>query len=453
MFIGRKKELDYLDKVYASNTKEFGVIYGRRRIGKTSLIDKFIEDKPHLFFQAKEDSAYGNLRAFSYELNKLLNLPANFIFSSWQEALDALSNHFSNRRYVFVIDEYPYVTKQDKSFSSLMQDFFDHSSNNLMLIISGSDVSFLQKEIKNKKSPLYKRKTFEMNIGKLPLEEALLFLKDYDNETKCSFLSMMSTIPYYLSAINTQNSFEEEMKRLVINEYGIFFNLPDNVLSKSSKPDIYNSILFAIANRKITISDISSFIGEDTGKVSKYMITLLNSEIVERKTSFKGNKKNNYYIISDPLLRFWYKAVFPNQARISINSNLVFEELKPTIREFVDIGFEEVALLYLNKLNRLGKLGDIYPEIQTFKADNTKLGRSVEIDGLSQINNKLLVVECKNRNKRFTLDMLKHLQESASIFNSKLTRYYYLFSKSGFEDNLSADEYVHLIDLETLFEE
>jgi hypothetical protein len=260
----------------------------------------------------------------------------------------------------------------------------------------------------------------------------------------------MSTFPYYLSAINTNNTFENEIKRLIVNEYGPFFNLPENVLSKSNKPDIYNAILFAIASRKTNISDISSFIKEETGKVSKYLTTLLESEVVGKRTTFNGNKKNNYYVITDPLLKFWYKVVYPNQSRIIINPDLIFDEIKTDLYQAIEFGFEDVSLLYLNKLNRTGKLGRVYPEIQTFKADNTRLGRSVEIDGLSEQDGHLLVVECKYRKVKFTLEMFQHLKESDSIFNKNLIREYYLFSKSGFDEKIKESTNIRLIDLNTL---
>ena len=450
MFVGRKKELKQLNNAFQSNRKELGIIYGRRRIGKTKLIDSFVDNKPHLFFQAKEDSSYGNLRSFSYELNKLTGLPLDFVYPSWQAALDALSTFFKNDRFILCIDEYPFITQQEKSFSSVIEEYFDHANDNLMLLISGSDVSFLKREVRNKKSPLYKRKTFEMNVQKLPLEEALEFFGGVDKETICNYLSLMSTFPYYLSAIDTKKTFEEEIKRLVINEYGPFFNLPENVLSKTNKPDVYNAILFAIANRKTNISEISSFIKEETGKVSKYLVTLVESEVVGKRTTFNGNKKNNYYVITDPLLKFWYKAVYPNQNRIIINSNLLFEEIRDDLKKATELGFEDVSLLYLNKLNRNGQLGRVYPEIQTFKADNTILNRSVQIDGLSQQDGYLLVVECKYRKTEFTLEMFNHLKESDSIFSSKLKRDYYLFSKSGFDKKIKENDYTHLIDLTKL---
>lgn len=99
---------------------------------------------------------------------------------------------------------------------------------------------------------------------------------------------------------------------------------------------------------------------------------------------------------------------------------------------------------------RTGKLACVYPDIQTFKADNTRSGRSVEIDGLAEQDSYLLVVECKYRKDRFTLVMFEHLKESDSIFNKILIREYYLFFTSGFDGKIKETSNVELIDLNTL---
>ena len=157
MFVGRKKELDALNSRYKSNRKEFGVLYGRRRIGKSSILNEFLKGKKGILFQAKQDNSYGNLKSFSYEVDHLLNLPDTFVFASWQHAFKSIQEYAKNERFVLVIDEYPYIVSQDSSFSSVLQEFIDHTSDNMMVILSGSDIGFLQKEIQNHASPLYKR--------------------------------------------------------------------------------------------------------------------------------------------------------------------------------------------------------------------------------------------------------------------------------------------------------
>ncbi len=454
MFFGRVKELEELERRYSGNRKEFGVIYGRRRIGKSALVRHFFDGKKGVFFQAKQDTSYGNLKSFSYELNKLLRLPASFVYSGWQEAFDALLQAAGNERFLFIIDEYPYIVSQDQAFPSVLQEFVDHAPENIFTIILGSDVSFLKRELEDQKAPLYKRKTFEMRIGRLLFDEALLFLEGMPAEEKCAYLSLMSSYPYYLAAVDPKESFSENLERLLFNEFGTFYNLPDQVLSNSTKvQDVYNAILRSAAHRHYSLKDISLDIHEESSKVSKYISTLLKSEILEKRSTFMGNKNSHYYVIADPMLRFWYLFVYDRQELIRINGKRVLSDLSAPIREFLDKGFEDTALLFLDQENRRGKLPGVFPEIQNFRADKTSLGRSVEIDGLSRSGDVLLVVECKYRNKAFSSAMLEHLKESTSIFAEKLHREYYLFSKSGFSDDMEHGDNIHEYTLEDLFQE
>lgn len=453
-FIGREKELKELNNRYNSKNKEFGIIYGRRRIGKSSLINEFLKDKNAILFQAKKDNAFGNLKSFSFAINNKLNLPKNYIFSSWEEAFDALKNHEKNHRFILAIDEYPYIIEQDSSFSSIIQEFIDNADNNIFLILSGSDISFLKNEILNHNSPLYKRRTFQMQINKLSFEEATLFLKDFDIETKCKYLSIFSTYPYYLSSINHQISFEENIKYTLFNQFGTFFSLQDQLLSNSTKiQDVYNAILVAITHKKRSNKEIADYIHEEEAKVAKYLITLQESEIVSKCETFMGNKKTIYYEINDMLLKFWYKFIFPNEDRIKINSDIVFKELQEQIKQFISFGFEDVCRLYLNQKNINGELNTVYPPLKPYKVEKSQLNRSIEIDGLSQINNSLLIIECKFRNTKFNKIMLEHLIESTSVFSNKLDRYYYIFSKVGFDDDVikMKSKNINLITMEDLF--
>ena len=151
MFVGRKKELDALNSRYTSNRKEFGVLYGRRRIGKSSILNEFLKGKNGILFQAKQDNSYGNLKSFSYEVDHLLNLPDTFVFASWQHAFKSIQEYAKNERFVLVIDEYPYIVSQDSSFSSVLQEFIDHASDNMMVILSGSYIKDVLLRWKSKK--------------------------------------------------------------------------------------------------------------------------------------------------------------------------------------------------------------------------------------------------------------------------------------------------------------
>lgn len=454
-FIGRVRELKELESRFSSGRKEFGVIYGRRRIGKSELIKHFLNGKRSFLFQAKKDNSYGNLKSFSYELNKLTKLPKGFVYGSWEEALDAVSDYAGNERFVLAIDEYPYIVEQDGSFPSVLQEFIDRAGENMFLLISGSDVSMLKKEIQNHSSPLYKRRTLEMAITQLTYREALGFLNPYDNSVKCDYLALMSTFPYYLAAIDENKTFEENVKNLLFNPYGAFFTLPDQLLSNSTKvQDVYNAILMAISHRRRTNKEISDYIHEEESKVAKYMLTLLESELVIKCTTFMGNKKTTYYDIGDPLLKFWYAFIFDNQERIKTNGDKVFDDLKNDIKKFICHGFEEVCRLFICQLNIDCLLPEVFDKPQIYHVEKSVLGRSIELDGLSLTKNTLLVMECKYRDTIFTEKMFEHLKESASVFPEKYRREYYLFSKSGFDENVKTDseQNVHCFNIDDLFQ-
>lgn len=454
MFVGRKKELNELNFRFNNSKKEFGVIYGRRRIGKSTLINEFLKDKPNIFFQAKKDSIYGNLRSFSYEIDKLLDLPKSFVFSSMEEAFDSLIEYAKGKRFVIAIDEYPYIVNQDASFPSILQEAIDRAPENLFFLISGSDVGMLKKELEDHNSPLYKRRTFEMNVTKLKYSESLEYLKNVDNETKIKYLSFTSTYPYYLSAMDFDIPFEDNIKRLLFNEYGTFFTLPDQLLSNSlNTQDVYNAILYAVSKRKRSNKEIAEYIHEDEAKVSKYIKTLLRSELLDKRETYNGNKKTVYYEIGDPMLRFWYMFIFNNMEKIRMNGDFVYNNLREDIKQFICYGFEEVSRLYMDELNSKGLLGNIFAPFKPYKVEKSILNRSIEIDGLSNDDEKLIVMECKYRKEKFTLSMLKHLEESASVFPSKYKRVYYLFSKNGFDDEIKkiqSDKY-HIVELDDMF--
>lgn len=454
MFIGRNKELNELNNRYNNNKKEFGVIYGRRRIGKSTLINEFLKDKKNIFFQAKKDSIYGNLRSFSYEINKLLKLPKNYVFSSMEEAFDSLIEYANNDRFVIAIDEYPYIVNQDSSFPSVLQEIVDKAPNNIFFLISGSDVSMLKNEIENHNSPLYKRRTFEMNITKLKYSECLSCLERLSDEDKIKYLSLTSTYPYYLSAMDFNISFEENVKNLLFNEYGIFFTLPDQLLSNSLNiQDVYNAIMYAISKRKRSNKEIALYIHEDEAKVSKYIKTLVDSELLDRRETYNGTKKTIYYEIGDPMLKFWYTFIFNNSEKIKINRDIVYNELKDDINQFICHGFEDVSRLYMDELNNKGLLNGVFEPFKPYIVEKSILNRSIEIDGLSNNDNTLIVIECKYRKEKFNLEMFNHLKESASVFPNKYKRDYYLFSKNGFTDELRIlkDDSIHLIELKDMF--
>ena len=458
-FIGRNAELSELNERFWSGRFEMGVVYGSRRIGKTSLLKEFVKDKAFFYFQAKESSDLDNRTAFSTEINKLIGIPYSFVYPSYSDGFDALLKYASGKPFVIVIDEIAFIAQADKGFLSELQYNIDHKfkDTEVKLILSGSTISFMKDILKNKRGPLFQRSTFQMNIKKLIYSDALVFLDGFTTEEKIKYLSVFGEHPFYLEMIDRTKSFEENLFHLLFSRFGNLVDAPDKVLPTASKDqNTYNTILKAIAHRKRTNKEIAEYIGKDPNYVAAYLPRLIENEIIEKRESFNKNQKMNYYEISDNLIRFWYRFVFDNHDEILQNmGKIIYAESTDEIALFISMGFEDVALSYLTEKNIKGELGYHYEVIRGYKVDNSKIGRSIELDGLAKgigkAKNRLLVAECKYRKKVLSLSVLEHVMESVSIFQAE---YYdiYLFSKSGFAEDLLAlkDPQVHLISVEDM---
>lgn len=457
MFYGRKKELAKLEKEYLKDNS-FCSIYGTRRIGKTSLINEFLIGKKHIMFQAKEVSDSDNLKYFSFKVSEAFHRNDEYVYSSWEKAFDAAISFFNGEKGVIVIDEYPYLVKSYEGISSIIQDIYDNKLKNsrIMLILSGSNLSFMEHELNDKQSPLYKRLTLKMKINKMPFDEAVLFLSHYSNEDKTRFLCMFGQYPFYLSKINEKLSFEDNLKELLFNENSILLDCPKLMLSNSSREQgFYNSILLYLAGKKKSLTELSRLMNEDVTKVNKYMKTLTDAQIVIKKEMF-NSKRQSYYYIEDPVLRFYYQFIFHDIEKIEAGfGEAVFERSKDDIRSFISYSFEDVAISYMEGLSINGKLGGIFYPIQNLVIEKSELNRSIEIDGVAKDEDSLLVLECKFTKKKRTMNDYFRMIENTSIqmFSGMKKTDYYIISKSGFEDDLLnlRDKNLHLISLDDMF--
>lgn len=463
MFFGRKDELKELSSRYGSDRFEMGVVYGARRIGKTSLLKESIKDRASFYFQAKESNEYDNRRSFSMQVNKLLGIPYTNVYPTFSNAFDDLLRFADSKQFVIIIDEIAYLANADKGFLSELQFCVDDKfkDTKIKLILSGSNISFMKDILKDRRSPLFQRSTFQMHVTKLLFSDALKFLDGVSAEESVMYLSIFGTHPYYLEMIDKTKSFDENIKSLLFSKFGNLLDAPDKVLpSASSDQTNYNTILKAIAYRKRSNKDIASFLDKQDNFVASYLPRLVENETIEKREAFNKSRKLNYYEISDNLLRFWYRFIFDRKGEIALGlGDVLYEESKAEIDDFIAHGFEDVAISFLTEQNSKGLLKYYYEPIRNYKVDNSKLGRSIELDGLAKglgkNKDKLLVVECKYRKSPFSTAMLEQLKESVSVFDGFSAYDYYLFSKSGFTEEMLSikDDNIHLITLSDLIKQ
>lgn len=438
MFIGRERELNKLNELYDTSGFQFPVIYGRRRVGKTALINEFIKDKEVIFFTGIESNAQQNLENFSRSILSFTDAALeNTVFPSFQAALEYVFILAERKRVILVIDEYPYIAKASKSLASTLQALIDKNkdTSNLFLILCGSSMSFMENHVLAYKAPLYGRRTAQFKILPFDFFESRGYFKNFSNLDVASVYGIVGGTPQYLLQMNDSLSLEENIKRCFLDPSNPLFEEPNNLLKQEVRePAIYNAIITAIATGSTKLSKISSKVGEETSACSAYIKNLISLGIIKRETPFsESSNKKAIYKINDNLFRFWYRFVPDNIA--SINRGLidaVYKKISPEISNYMGAVFEDICIQYLWKLREQGRVKTEFTDLGRWWGNDAKNRREAEIDIMgTDGSDSALFCECKWTNEKVNVGVLDTLAERCRLFHYQKVQLY-LFAKSGF---------------------
>ena len=437
MFIGRNTELKTLDKLYRSNKFEFAVIYGRRRVGKTALINEFSKDKDTIFFTGVETNAKQNLENFSRCIMEYqTGFAVDSSFASFQAALEYVFQLAQKKRLVLVIDEYPYVARASKSFASTLQLLIDKNkdSSKLFLILCGSSMSYMEDNVLAYKAPLYGRRTAQLKIQPFDFFESCRYFENFSGEDKALAYGIMGGTPQYLMQLDDRLSIEDNIKNTHLNPASSIFEEPNNLLKQEVRePAIYNAVITAIATGASKMNEISGKIDEDTSVCATYIKNLISLGIVKKEMPY-GEKsgRKTIYSIEDNMFRFWYRFVPGNTSLISRGAaDLAYSRIAPELSAYMGGVFEEICKQYLWRLLLAGKCAVSFTELGRWWGTNPKTRTQEEIDIMGTDKDSALFGECKWTNDKVDLGVLETLVERSSLFHFKRT-HFYLFSKSGF---------------------
>ncbi|MDD2235364.1 MAG: ATP-binding protein [Desulfitobacteriaceae bacterium] len=438
MFIGRERELNKLNELYNTNGFQFPVIYGRRRVGKTTLINEFIKDKEAIFFTGIESNAQQNLENFSRSVLSFTDIALeNTVFPSFQAALEYVFKLAKKKRIILVIDEYPYIAKASKSFASTLQSLIDKNKDttNLFLILCGSSMSFMENHVLAYKAPLYGRRTAQLKILPFDFFESRSYFKEFSDLDMATVYGIVGGTPQYLLQINDSLTLEENIKRCFLDPTSPLFEEPNNLLKQEVRePAIYNAIITAIATGSTRLFEISAKVGEETSACAAYIRNLISLGIIKKETPFAENStRKTIYKIDDNLFRFWYRFVPDNIA--SINRGLidaVYEKIYPMISSYMGAVFEDICIQYLWKLREREKVKIEFTDLGRWWGNDPKNKCEAEIDIMGTDGaDSALLCECKWTNEKIDVSVLNTLVERSQLFHYKNIQFY-LFAKSGF---------------------
>lgn len=442
MIIGREKELLLLDNLYGSKRFEFLVLYGRRRVGKTTLLKEFASKHKAIFFSAREKNDALNLHDFSIIVQNNINNSFFGDFDNWETALDYLSQAIENneQKLVLIIDEFPFIAKENPSIKSSFQHIIDHcwQNKNFMLILCGSSVSFMEEDVLGYKSPLYGRATNSFEVKPFDYYDSSFFFNSYSSEDKLIAYGILGGVPSYLKAFENNLSIKENIAKNILPD-NVFLNDEPQTLLKMevNSPAIYNSILESIAQGASRLNDISQKAKLVNTTCNKYISTLKLLRLVNKinPCGEDADSKRSIYKITDNYLCFWYRYLFRFKSFYDIlgpedSANSIIEDLG----NYMGPVFETICIQYMYRLAKNRKLPFIPLAIGKWWGNNPALKKQDDVDilCLDVTGTKAIFGECKFRNQPFDIKEYNDLKLAADIFQHVNQKYYYIFAKGGF---------------------
>ena len=441
VFRGRTAELKALDKKFKQNGFVMTVLYGRRRVGKTRLINEFMQghDCKKIYFTCveREESELLSLMTEAVLMALAPDMADMISFKRFEDLFDFIGKQAEKERIIFFMDEYPYLVKQCPYIQSVLQRVIDTywKKGNLFFVICGSLVSFMKDEVLAQSAPLHGRSDIELKLRPFDYLETAEFLDGYTCEEKAICYGLTNGVAKYIEQFDPKLSLEENILEQFYSVGGYFAEeqVKTVIASDKQNPALYNSIVSAVATGHTRSSEIASCIGSD--EVTYPLKVLVNAEVLEKRVS-----KKPYYVLNDSMLEFWFRYVSRATSLINAGNGALYynANVKEHIHDFMGKVFEKMAKEYLIKQAGVDGL-PVLTEISDYQdtvLDEEKKPKQIEIDLWGKNDkNILLVGECKFKNSTFDksdlekiMDKIKYLPVTDPIIC--------IFSLSGFSDHV-----------------
>ncbi len=434
-FVDRKEEMEYLNDEYKKNEPSLIIVYGRRRNGKTTLIQEFLKNKKGIYFLATEESENINIENFKNLILQKYPSKYNLKIKKWDDLFKYIIDN--EKKPVIVIDEFQYLGMNNKAFPSVMQRIWDTnlSKTKAKVILCGSLIHIMEEQTLNYSSPLYGRRTGQIKLNQIPYT----YFKDFFKTSRSNlmeFYSITGGVPRYINIFNKVKNIYDGINELILNKNSFLYDEPEFLLKKEVKEiGNYFSLLKVIAEGASKISEISSKILIKQTSLTFYLNTLQDLEIIEREVPVTEEKptksKKGLYKIKDNFINFWFKFVYPYKDQLEIgNTKYVLEIIKKNLKDrHISYVYEDICRQSLLsdkklKLNKIGRWWDANTEI--------------DMVGFNKEEKIIIYGECKYKNVKVTKSVLDELIKKSEKIKGydSYRKYYILFSISGFDQKL-----------------
>lgn len=471
MFIGRERELSYLNEFYEKSGIGMTIIYGRRRVGKSTLIAEFVKDKKTIFYTATRVGKERNLELFSRQVTELF-FPGieNITFKSTEAVFDFIKQNIAGEKIVLVIDELPYWAEKDEAFLSVLQKYIDTVWNhtNLKIILCGSALSFMENKVLSEKSPLFGRRDSQIKLDAFDYLDAARFVPAYSNEEKAICYGITGGVAKYLSMLDPAKSVDENIVRLFFRTDGYLYDETRNLLIQEfSDISQVNNIIEQIASGANTVNEIANKIGEKETTVLYSLEKLMNVGLVEKKRCIteEKNKKKTQYVLKDHMFKFWYEFVPKAISVIEMGQGELYYQkaVKPVLHSFMGSVFEDMCRYYTLQQGIQGAFDCFITSVGSWWGTENVIDKAggrraqatdIDVVALSELDKKAVIGECKFKNEKIDKEIYETLVRRAGLISAKYKVVkYVLFSLSGYTQWFQTleDSDVVLLSLDDLY--
>lgn len=450
-FIGRKEELGKLEAEYQRDGS-FVVVYGRRRVGKTTLIKEFIKNKTAFYYLATEELEVQSMKRLAGVIGRATNnsLLNKAVFNDWLDLFQLVADYKPNEKKVLVIDEFPYLVKTNPAFPSILQNAWDEllKDNNVMLILSGSLIGMMLKHTLSYDSPLYGRRTAQMCLSSLPFNDVYM-ASGLTFERAVEQYAITGGVPKYLEFFEDGRELVDQIKDVVLNKSGFLYEEPFFLLRSESLSAVnYFSIIKTIADGNHKLGKIASALNQDTSSITPYLSTLTELGFIEKRipVTEKNPEKTRkgLYFISDNFIRFWFHYVYPYKGELELdNVQIVLDEINKDFKEkFVAFAYEDICKEIFQNLCKKGSIDFVPSRIGSYWLNDFNNDTEIDVMAIDNQNKRIFVGECKYHNKSVDAQVyfsLKEKVENNDEIKKGFTGFeliYGLFSKSGFTNRM-----------------
>ena len=447
-FVDREQEMETLQSEYEKDGSALVVLYGRRRVGKTTLISEFIKDKNALFFLASEESEAQNRSLLKEKVAEFINsdLLRSAEVKSWDVLFQSIMDTPFESKPVIVLDEFQYLGKANPAFPSIFQRIWEEilKDKSVMVILCGSLISMMESQTLAYGSPLYGRRTAQIRLKQIPFAYYHEFFPGKSHRELIEMYAVTGGVPKYIELFSESGDIYSAIRKCVLNRSGYLYDEPHFLLQQEvTEVGSYFSIMRAIAAGNSKLSAISAVLEIKATSLTKYLKTLIDLDILEREVPITEENpersKKGLYKIKDNYLRFWFAFVYPNMSFIeSGHSEIVMNKIKKSlVRNHIAFVYEDVCKERMWELNA----EDRWP------FNFTKLGRywdartEIDIAALDPEGKNLILGECKYWQETVDVDVLRNLEAKTDAVDWERNNrkvWYVLFSVSGFTDELTA---------------